>query len=72
VHRHQKILAIEGWSNPSHIWSDVEKSGEDNWKVGKISWIENQTPTLGLNMIKFEHDGFKYLVGKHVLKCMMV
>ncbi len=51
VHTHQNMQAIEGWGSPSHIRNVVQKIGEDNQKVGKISQITSQTPTLGL-----EHD----------------
>jgi len=47
VHAHQRISAIEGWGNPSHVWSVVEKTREDNWKVGKIGQIVNQTSAPG-------------------------
>jgi len=30
VHTHQGILRIEGCGIPSHVWSIVEKDGEDN------------------------------------------
>jgi len=46
VHTHRKILVIEKWGNPNHVWNVVEKTGEDNWKVGKTGWAINQTPTF--------------------------
>jgi hypothetical protein len=51
VHTHWGIFVIEGWSNPSCIWSVVKKNGEDNWKVKKIGWAVSQASTPML-----EHD----------------
>jgi len=50
----------------------LEKDGEDNKKVGKVSQFVSQTPSQGQNMIKFQHDGFRYHVEKHVGKGMMM
>jgi hypothetical protein len=47
VSTQQRMLAIKRWGSPSHVQSVVQKIGEDNRKVGKISWIVNQAPTLG-------------------------
>jgi len=52
VHMHQEIPTIEGCGNPSHVQSVVEKNGEDNQKLGKISQIISQVPTLGLKYDK--------------------
>jgi hypothetical protein len=30
VHKHQKILAIEGWGSPNCVRSAMEKIGENN------------------------------------------
>jgi hypothetical protein len=35
VHTHQGIFAIEGWGSPSFVQSVVEKTRENNQKVGK-------------------------------------
>jgi hypothetical protein len=51
VHTHWGILIIEGCGSPNHVQNVVEKIGEDNQKVGKISWSLNQVLALGL-----EHD----------------
>jgi hypothetical protein len=53
-HTHWKIPTIEGWGNPSSIWNVMEKNMEINRKVGKIGWVVNQMPTLGL-----EHDNIQ-------------
>ncbi len=37
VHTHRRILLIKGWGNPSRIRNVVEKTREDNRKVGNIS-----------------------------------
>jgi hypothetical protein len=37
----------------------VEKTGENNRKVGKIGQFGNQAPPLAQNMIKFKHDGLE-------------
>jgi hypothetical protein len=34
---------IEGWGNPSHVQNVVEKTREDNQKVGKTNRIISQT-----------------------------
>jgi hypothetical protein len=34
---------IEGWDNPSHVQSIVEKTKEDNQKVGKTNRTISQT-----------------------------
>ncbi len=39
----------------------MEKDGEDNQKVKKVSWIVSQMFAL-----KLEHVGFKYHVKEHV------
>jgi len=52
VHTHQRILATKGWGNPSCVQSTMEKTKETNWKAKKISWVINQTPTLGLKYDK--------------------
>jgi hypothetical protein len=36
VHMHQGIPTIEGWGNLNHIQSAIEKTKEDNQKVGKF------------------------------------
>jgi hypothetical protein len=41
VHTHQGMLVIEEWGSPSGIWSDVQRIGEDNWKVGRTSQVIN-------------------------------
>jgi hypothetical protein len=51
VHTYWKILTIEGWGNPSHIRSIVEKTKEVSRKLGEIGWNVNQIFALGL-----EHD----------------
>ncbi len=40
------MFAIEGWGCPSHIRSVMQKFGENNQKVGKISRVVSQTFTL--------------------------
>jgi hypothetical protein len=40
VHTH-----IEGWDNPNHVRSVVEKNEEDNKKAQKTSQIISQAPT---------------------------
>jgi hypothetical protein len=35
VHMHWKIPTIEKNGNLSRLWSDMEKDGENNWKVKK-------------------------------------
>jgi hypothetical protein len=50
---HWGILTIEGCDNPIHIWSIVEKDGEDNQKVRNASWTISQMPAP-----KLEHDHF--------------
>jgi len=37
VHTHRGMLAIEGWGNASQIQNVVQKIGENNRKVKKIS-----------------------------------
>jgi len=41
VHMHQRVPTIEGWGNLSHIQSAMEKTRENNWKVGKIGQAIN-------------------------------
>jgi hypothetical protein len=59
--------------SPSQVRSAVEKTKENNRKIWKINRIVNQTFVL-----KLEHDknlsvmGFKYHVGEHAEKGMMV
>ncbi len=73
VHTHCGRFTIEGCNSLNYILNIMEKIGEDNWKVGKISWIISQVPTQGRNMIKFMHNGIlKYPIGKHAKKGMMV
>jgi hypothetical protein len=45
VHTHQKMPAIERWDNPSCVQNVMQKTKEDNQKVGKIGRIINQMPT---------------------------
>jgi hypothetical protein len=47
-HTHWGRLAIEKCGNLNYVWSNVEKIRENHRKVGKISWIINQTFTLRL------------------------
>jgi hypothetical protein len=63
---------IEGWGSPSCVRSVVQKIGEDNPKARKINQTLNQVPTLGQNMIKFEHDRPQNPIREHVEKGMMV
>jgi hypothetical protein len=72
VHTHQGMLTIEGWGNPRHIQSDVQKIREDNRKVGKIGRTISQPPTPGLEHDNLGTMGLKCLVGKHVKNGMMV
>ncbi len=51
VHTHQGLLAIEGWGSPSHVQNVVQKTREDNQKVGKTSQVVSQVP-----MLRLEHD----------------
>ncbi len=46
VHTHPKILAIEGWGSPNHIWNVMKKIRGDNLKAKKIGQIVNQAFTL--------------------------
>jgi hypothetical protein len=46
VHTHWKISTIEGWGNPSCIWSVVEKIGGNFWKLEKIDRSISQTSAL--------------------------
>jgi len=47
VHTHRGILGIEGWGNPNHVLNVVNKTKENNQKVGKINEILNQMLTFG-------------------------
>ncbi len=51
VHTHWGMLIIEGWGNPSRVWSVVQKIREDNRKARKAYWAISQVFILGL-----EHD----------------
>jgi hypothetical protein len=51
VRTHRRRSTIEGCGSLSHVWSVVEKIGEDKWKVGKIGQIIRQKFALRL-----EHD----------------
>jgi len=46
VHVHRRICIIEGCDNPSCIQSTMEKDGENNQKVGKVSQTISQTSAL--------------------------
>jgi hypothetical protein len=52
VHMHQGIPTIEGCGSPSHVQNVVEKNGENNQKLGKMSQIISQVPTLRLKYDK--------------------
>jgi len=54
VHTNQGMPAIEGWGNPSYVWSVVQKTKENNPKVGKIGWVINQMPTPRLKHDKIQ------------------
>jgi hypothetical protein len=62
VHTHWGMPTIEGWGSPSHIWSVVEKIGEDNRKVRKIGQTINQAPAPRL-----EHDKIQARWASNVL-----
>jgi len=47
VHTHWGRPSIEGCGSWNCVQNDVEKIGEDNWKVRKIGWTISQTPTQG-------------------------
>ncbi len=47
VDTHRRMHVIEGWGNPSHVRSVVEKIGEDNQKVGKTDRTVSQVPAFG-------------------------
>jgi hypothetical protein len=40
VHTHRRIPIIERCGSPNHVWNIEEKTKENNWKVGKISWCK--------------------------------
>ncbi len=44
VQTHRRMLIIERWCSLSRIWNIIEKTRENNWKVGKTSWTINQAP----------------------------
>jgi hypothetical protein len=46
VHTHQKIPTIDGCGSLSHVQNFVEKTREDNQKVGKTNQVVSQMPTL--------------------------
>jgi hypothetical protein len=46
VHAHRGMLAIEGWGSPSHVQNVVQKTREDNQKVGKIVRVISQACAL--------------------------
>jgi hypothetical protein len=62
VHTHWGMHAIEGWGSPSHIWSVVQKTRENNRKAVKIDRIINQSPTFGR-----EHDKIRAWWASYVL-----
>ncbi len=45
VHTDQRMFTIKGWGSLSRVQNVVEKTGENNWKVRKTSWIVSQKPT---------------------------
>ncbi len=47
VHKHQMIPTIQRCGSLSHIWSVVEKDGENNQKVGKVGQAISQAIGLG-------------------------
>jgi hypothetical protein len=51
VHMHRRIPTIEGWGSSSCVQSVVEKTKENNQKVGKIGQTINQT-----SIPKLKHD----------------
>jgi hypothetical protein len=51
VHKHWGMPTIQGWGNPSYIWSVVQKTREYDWKVRETSQNVSQTPTS-----RPEHD----------------
>jgi hypothetical protein len=42
VHTHRRMLAIEGWGSPNHVQNGMQKTSEDNRKVGKTSRVISQ------------------------------
>jgi hypothetical protein len=44
AHRVNGMCAIEGWGNPSHVQSVVEKTRENNRRARKTNQTINQAP----------------------------
>jgi len=66
VHTHWGRPGIEGCDNLKHIWSDVEKIGENNQKVGKIGRTISQMFTLGP-----KHDKIRAQLASSILSKSM-
>jgi hypothetical protein len=50
VHMHQGRFAMEGWGNPSEVWSVVEKITKDKQNIDKIGWTKCHA-----SMLRLEH-----------------
>jgi hypothetical protein len=68
VHTHRRRPKIKGGGSLNHVRNIVKKIGEDNRKVGKISWTTSQTSTWGLKHDKIRTQWASSIHSKSMLK----